>query len=40
MDAPELEESLLSAELRNHLLDAINGLSDDQRAVISLRRDA
>jgi len=31
------ESGLLSAELRNHLLDAVNGLSADQRAVITLR---
>lgn len=31
------ETSLLSAELRDHLLQAVDGLSPDQRAVITLR---
>jgi RNA polymerase sigma-70 factor, ECF subfamily len=31
------ESGLLSAELRRHLLDAVDGLSPDQRAVITLR---
>jgi RNA polymerase sigma-70 factor (ECF subfamily) len=31
------ESGLLSAELRTHLLDAVDSLSSDQRAVITLR---
>jgi RNA polymerase sigma-70 factor (ECF subfamily) len=31
------ESGLLSAELREHVLDAVNGLPDNQRAVITLR---
>jgi RNA polymerase sigma-70 factor (ECF subfamily) len=31
------ESGLLSAELREHVLDAVNALSDTQRAVITLR---
>jgi RNA polymerase sigma-70 factor, ECF subfamily len=31
------ESGLLSAELREHVLDAVNELSDNQRAVITLR---
>jgi RNA polymerase sigma-70 factor (ECF subfamily) len=31
------ESGLLSAELREHVLDAVNALSDNQRAVITLR---
>jgi RNA polymerase sigma-70 factor, ECF subfamily len=31
------ETGLLSAELREHLLQAVDGLSEDQRAVITLR---
>jgi RNA polymerase sigma-70 factor (ECF subfamily) len=31
------ESGLLSGELRRHLLDAVDGLSPDQRAVITLR---
>jgi len=33
----EPETGLLSAELRTHLLEAVDGLSRDQRAVITLR---
>jgi RNA polymerase sigma-70 factor, ECF subfamily len=33
----EPETGLLSAELRRHLLEAVDGLSPDQRAVITLR---
>ena len=35
--APSPEASLLSAEQREHLLAAVNGLPEEQRAVISLR---
>ena len=35
--APSPEAALLGAEQREHLLEAVNGLPEDQRVVISLR---